>query len=123
MAQKVGHPIDAIVGGNLARIRKAKGLSLSAVADALGISFQQVQKYEKGKNRISASVLFELGQALAVSVDEFFRGAETVSLDDKALEPSGRTFSTGGLEHVKDVRVRRALLNLIKTVSVDVVED
>ncbi len=78
MARKAQDPIDAVVGGNLARIRKTKGLSQSAIAEALGISFQQVGGYKKGSNRVSAGVLYHLSQALSVSPDDFFKGAETV---------------------------------------------
>ncbi len=119
MARKVGNPIDVVVGQNLARIRKAKGLSQSAIADALGISFQQVQKYEKGTNRISASVLFELAQALSVSMDDFFKGAEAVNAK---LESTKSPLPTGDLTRVASPAVRKALLSLIRSVSVEAEE-
>ncbi|MFC5757794.1 helix-turn-helix domain-containing protein [Rhizobium sp. GCM10022189] len=120
MARKTGDPIDAVVGGNLTRIRKTKGLSQSAIAEALGVSFQQVQKYEKGSNRISASVLYDLSQALGVSMEDFFKGAETVKRDTITLQATGRVYPTGDLARVKNAGVRRALESLIKSVSSEV---
>ncbi|MDP9808113.1 transcriptional regulator with XRE-family HTH domain [Rhizobium tibeticum] len=123
MARNARDPIDAVVGGNLARIRKTKGLSQSAIAEALGISFQQVQKYEKGSNRVSASVLYDLSRALSVSMDDFFKGAETVERDTISLQATGRVYFSGDLERVKNPSVRKALASLIKSVSTEVDDD
>ncbi len=71
------HKIDILVGGNLRRIRLSRGMPQTGIAKALGLSFQQIQKYENGSNRISASRLWELAGLLEVEVKEFFRGAET----------------------------------------------
>jgi transcriptional regulator with XRE-family HTH domain len=94
LARKAGNPIDLVVGENLARIRKRKGVNQTAIAEALGVSFQQVQKYEKGTNRVSASVLFELAQAMSISMDDFFKGAEAVNV---RLENSRRLLPSGDL--------------------------
>ena len=123
MARNARDPIDAVVGGNLARIRKTKGLSQSAIAEALGISFQQVQKYEKGSNRVSASVLYHLSQALSVSMDDFFKGAETIERDTISLQATGRVYVSGDLDQVKNAGVRKALASLIKSVSTEVDDD
>ena len=69
-----GHPVDRHVGAQLRSFRLQRGMSQSAVAEAVGLTFQQLQKYEKGVNRISASKLFELAGILGVSVQEFFAG-------------------------------------------------
>lgn len=69
-----GHPVDRHVGAQLRSFRLQRGMSQSAVAAAVGLTFQQLQKYEKGVNRISASKLFELAGILGVSVQEFFAG-------------------------------------------------
>ena len=66
--------IDQIVGANLRRLRLERGFSQDKIAQRLGITFQQVQKYEKGRNRISASTLYFLSDILDVKFDEFFRG-------------------------------------------------
>lgn len=67
------HPIDIHVGGRVKRRRRDQGMSQTELADALGLTFQQVQKYERGANRISASKLYEIAMALNVPVAWFFR--------------------------------------------------
>jgi DNA-binding XRE family transcriptional regulator len=66
--------IDLHVGRRVRLQRKACGLSQQGLAQALGLTFQQVQKYECGSNRISASKLFQIAQALNVRVEFFFAG-------------------------------------------------
>ncbi len=68
--------IDAYVGRRLKQRREELGLSQEKLADFLGISFQQVQKYERGFNRVGASRLFQIGEALAVPTAYFFEGIE-----------------------------------------------
>jgi transcriptional regulator with XRE-family HTH domain len=69
--------VDAYVGARIGLRRSALGLSQSALAQQLGISFQQVQKYETGQNRISASRLHRAATVLGTSVDTFFPPVET----------------------------------------------
>src|ERR1700687_5856970 len=69
------NPIDQHVGSRVRRRRLMLGMSQTDVADALGLTFQQLQKYEKGSNRISASRLQHLSQILQVPVPFFFEGA------------------------------------------------
>ncbi len=66
------HPVDQHVGVKFKQARRQKRLSQTDIANAVGISFQQIQKYETGANRISASRLFELAQILEVSPAFFF---------------------------------------------------
>jgi transcriptional regulator with XRE-family HTH domain len=73
--QKTGHPTDIHVGGKVRMRRMMLGLSQEKLGDALGITFQQVQKYEKGVNRIGASRLQQLSEILQVPVEAFFDGA------------------------------------------------
>ena len=80
--------IDAYVGRRLKQRREELGLSQEKLADFLGISFQQVQKYERGFNRVGASRLFQIGEALGVPTAFFFEG----------IEPTGR----GGLAEDND---------------------
>jgi transcriptional regulator with XRE-family HTH domain len=70
--------VDAYVGARIGLRRSALGLSQSALAQQLGISFQQVQKYETGQNRISASRLHRAATVLGTSVETFFPPVETV---------------------------------------------
>lgn len=66
--------VDAYVGLRLKTCRLIKGLSQEQMADCLGITFQQIQKYEKGINRISAGRLYEIARALDVKVSYFYDG-------------------------------------------------
>lgn len=71
------HPYDTAVGRRLRMARKARNLSQGALAEALGLSsFQQVQKYERGSNRVSASKLAEAAIFLGVPIDYFFVDVE-----------------------------------------------
>jgi len=71
-------PIDVEVGLNLRRARRERGVSQAEVGDALGITFQQVQKYERGANRVSASMLVKAARFLGV------RAADLLPPDDNA---------------------------------------
>ena len=68
------HPVDVHVGLEVRRLRKGMGLSQDKLAESIGLTFQQVQKYERGANRISASKLLEIGAFLGVPVAYFFNG-------------------------------------------------
>jgi transcriptional regulator with XRE-family HTH domain len=67
---------DVVVGGNIRALRKAAGLSQTELGEAAGVKFQQVQKYETGFNRVSASRLIDFSRALDVSPMRFFDGIE-----------------------------------------------
>ena len=69
-------PTDTYVGNKLRSLRQERGLSQTQVGEALGVTFQQIQKYERGANRISASKLHQLAQVLKVSPEHFFEGLE-----------------------------------------------
>ena len=66
------HPVDAHVGGKLREMRLLRGLSQSALGAQLGVTFQQIQKYERGANRLSASMLWRAADVLNVPVSYFF---------------------------------------------------
>jgi transcriptional regulator with XRE-family HTH domain len=68
-------PIDVIVGKNIRFHRLARGLSQQALGEKLGVSFQQIQKYEKGTNRVGAGRLTAIAQALDLPISVFFEGA------------------------------------------------
>ncbi len=93
------HPVDVHVGKRLRMRRTLLGMSQEQVAEALGLTFQQLQKYEKGSNRVSASRLFELSKMLDVPESFFFeemptkpksRGRATVPTTDKVLDPMNK---------------------------------
>src|SRR5580700_7111498 len=75
MEKKAPNPIDRHVGSRVRMRRLMLGMSQEKLGDGLGLTFQQVQKYEKGTNRISASRLQEMSYILQVPVPFFFEGA------------------------------------------------
>jgi transcriptional regulator with XRE-family HTH domain len=95
IAQAGAHPVDRHVGQAVRLRRKLLGVSQQALAQRLGLTFQQVQKYETGANRISASALHGIAQALEVPVSAFFDGLPTGSardgegVDDDAMGERG----------------------------------
>ena len=68
--------IDALVGARVRMLRERRKMSQTALGEAIGVSFQQVQKYERGANRISASALFQIAKALSVAPSDFFEGLQ-----------------------------------------------
>ncbi len=97
------HPIDIHVGSRVKLRRTLLGLSQTALGDTLGLTFQQVQKYERGINRISASKLWMLTQILDVPVSFFFDGVDE---DQAGPTPS----DSDPLHKQRDVGVRARLL-------------
>lgn len=71
--------IDKLIGQNIRRERTKRGVSQDGLAQAIGVTFQQVQKYERAVNRVSASRLFRIGQALSVPIASFYQGLEVVA--------------------------------------------
>ncbi len=70
------HPVDAHVGKRIRHRRWLVGMTQQQLADAVGIKFQQIQKYETGMNRVSASRLWDIASTLNVPVSFFFEGLE-----------------------------------------------
>lgn len=68
------HPADQHVGRQIASVRVQSDVSQAQLARSIGISFQQLQKYESARNRVSASMLYEIGRSLDVPVSRFFEG-------------------------------------------------
>lgn len=95
--------VDVFVGQRLRELRMLAGLSQSDVAAALGLTFQQLQKYERGFNRVSASRLFKLAQFFRVPVSVFFDG-----LDERARDAAGGTPQAE--ENETTLRSREALM-------------
>ena len=82
MPRKSNSELDTYIGARLRMRRLMLGMSQEALGEKLSLTFQQIQKYEKGTNRVSASRLYELAQALDVPVRYFFDG---ISADDEAV--------------------------------------
>jgi len=70
------HPVDIYVGQQIRKKRVEKMIGQRDLAKELGITFQQVQKYERGTNRVSSSKLYEIAQVMACSLEYFFAGYE-----------------------------------------------
>ena len=79
--------MDKIVGRNIRIYRLAKGLSQTDLANKLGITFQQIQKYEKGTNRVGSGRLFEISTILGVSVIALFEGSKAVMTKHDEASP------------------------------------
>ncbi|MDP3802845.1 helix-turn-helix domain-containing protein [Brevundimonas sp.] len=119
--------VDAYVGARIGLRRSALGLSQSALAQQLGISFQQVQKYETGQNRISASRLHRAATVLGTSVETFFPPVETArgAADDgwDALRfitatADGRAVATS-FPLIEDRDIRKAVARIVRALARD----
>lgn len=79
------HSVDVHVGQALRAIRRAKGVSQYDLAAAVGLTFQQIQKYERAENRISASKLADIAGELGVPISEFFSGLDAAVGESAAM--------------------------------------
>lgn len=125
------NPVDLHVGARVRMRRKFLGVSQEKLADVLGLTFQQVQKYERGANRISASKLFEISRALQAPVAYFFEGlnemptAEGFTESESEQYVHGFLMTTEGIElaatfpRIKNPKFRRRVLELVRTLSED----
>ena len=126
---KQPNPIDLHVGARVRMRRKFLGLSQEALADAIELTFQQVQKYERGANRISASKLYEISNTLKVPIPYFFEGyteGETLEgFSESASEKYVHDFlmTTEGIElaeafpRIKSPKHRRKILELVRSLA------
>ena len=84
------HPVDIHVGARLRQRRTIVGLSQTKLSESVGLTFQQIQKYERGTNRISSSRLYEFAKVLAVPVSYFFDEMPSKALSGRPLPAHGR---------------------------------
>jgi transcriptional regulator with XRE-family HTH domain len=82
----MNHPVDAHVGKRIRHRRWMVGMTQQQLADKVGIKFQQIQKYETGMNRVSASRLWEIADALGVGIGFFFDGLDEASVAKRTIE-------------------------------------
>lgn len=134
----VPHPVDVNVGKRIKMRRSILGLSQEKLASKIGLTFQQIQKYERAANRVSASKLHDFAKVLDVPVDYFYQGlngkdAPVTGMADNAQEPFGdskdmpenidesQMFSKETMDllreyySIADTQKRRDVYNLIKT--------
>ncbi|UWQ05413.1 helix-turn-helix domain-containing protein [Aliiroseovarius crassostreae] len=107
------HPVDAHVGRKVREIRLLRGLTQANVAEQLGLSFQQLQKYETGHNRVSASRMYEIAKLLGVEPAYFFEGYE----ENTAVKPNQLDERTAraakALSSITDEAVRAQIQTMI----------
>ncbi len=106
------HPVDMHVGARVRMRRTLLGMSQTALGDVLGLSFQQVQKYENGKNRMGSSRLFDLSRVLDVPVEFFF---EDMSAEIAASSPAQkRRRAKAPPSYELDPMAKRETLELVR---------
>ncbi|WP_114217157.1 helix-turn-helix transcriptional regulator [Ochrobactrum sp. 3-3] len=126
--RKTPNPIDVHVGRRIRMRRVWIEMTQETLAQALGISFQQVQKYEKGTNRVGASRLNQIAAALGVPPSFFFE--EIPGRQEDAEKPNSNKELTDFLaseegfalnrafNRIKDMKVRRRFISLVETLAV-----
>ena len=132
-AKKSPNPIDKHVGSRVRMRRMMLSMSQEKLGDALGLTFQQVQKYEKGTNRIGASRLQQISHILQVPVAFFFEGAPNLSgtpSDGMKEAPSPAYISdflatsdglalTKAFMRIKEQKLRRRIVDLVEEIAGD----
>lgn len=129
------HPVDIHVGRRLRQKRTFLGLSQEAVGKQIGVTFQQIQKYERGINRMGASRLYDFAKALGVQVSYFFEGfGDYVQEGGSALaagEPAAPAFEHENINNretlevmrayyrIKNPAVRKRIVELIKAMAAE----
>lgn len=122
------NPVDIHVGSRVRLRRLLLGLSQDKLGEALGVTFQQVQKYERGANRVGASRLFRISQVLDVPVGFFFEGLEGVDakgfaegdqtpLVDDFINSSEGVALASAFAKIEDPKVRRQVLELVRALA------
>jgi transcriptional regulator with XRE-family HTH domain len=131
MAKKAPNPIDKHVGSRVRMRRMMLSMSQEKLGDALGLTFQQVQKYEKGTNRIGASRLQQISHILQVPVAFFFEGAPSLGGahgDGMKEAPSPAYVSdflatseglalTKAFMRIKEAKLRRRIVDLVEEIA------
>jgi transcriptional regulator with XRE-family HTH domain len=133
LAKKAPNPTDKHVGSRVRMRRMMLGMSQEKLGDALGLTFQQVQKYEKGTNRIGASRLQQISQILQVPVSFFFEGAPSAHTaggrhDGMSEAPSPAYVSdflatsdglalTKAFMRIDDSKLRRRIVDLVEQIA------
>ena len=127
--KKQANPIDAHVGRRVRLRRMLVGMSQERLGGLLGLTFQQIQKYEKGINRIGAGRLFEVAGILGVPINFFYEdvagGAAAGDFVEGGEPPPVMEFLSSGeglqlslaFMRIKDVKVRRRVLDLVHTLA------
>jgi transcriptional regulator with XRE-family HTH domain len=124
--KKQANPVDVQVGNRVRIRRMLIGMSQERLGELLSLTFQQVQKYEKGVNRIGAGRLFDVSRILGVPIDYFYEGvaAQQEGFAEESAPPVMEFVSSGeGLQlslafmKIKDAKVRKRVLDLVKSLA------
>ena len=120
MAAKTATADDVAVGARITELRKATGLSQKALAEMIGVTFQQVQKYEKGKNRIGASRLQDIAKRFGVPVSALYgdenEGTERNELLVLYSQPGAANLLKAFLK-IENAELRRNVLAILSTAA------
>jgi transcriptional regulator with XRE-family HTH domain len=122
MSSKQPDSIDRLVSRNIRIQRLAKGVSQTELGEKLGVTFQQVQKYEKGVNRVGCGRLFQIARILGVHVTDFFDGSDAGkptmarSLRDLISEPQAFHL-VEAFSEISDRRLRRSVVELVQKIA------
>jgi transcriptional regulator with XRE-family HTH domain len=132
MAKKTPNPIDKHVGSRVRMRRMMLSMSQEKLGDALGLTFQQVQKYEKGTNRIGASRLQQISNILSVPISFFFEGAPhgggpsggmseapSPAYVSDFLATSDGLALTKAFMRIKNAKLRRRIVDLVEHIADD----
>ena len=127
MSVKRPDPVDIEVGHRIRIERLSRGLSQTALANQLGVTFQQVQKYEKGVNRVGAGRLTKIAEVLGVQVSTFFAGNQIIADEQtneagepsplKLLTVSGAFRLLRAYAEIEDGTLRRSIVDLVEQIS------
>jgi len=110
----MSHPVDVHVGKRLKQIRTLRRMSQTDVAKRLNLSFQQIQKYEIGSNRVAASRLFELSRILDVPTSYFFEG---IAESDPPESRDNSLDIVSALAAIEDEKIKSRIVTFIEDVS------
>ena len=131
MPKKQANPIDSQVGNRVRLRRMLVGMSQEKLGEMLGLTFQQVQKYEKGVNRIGAGRLYQVARILGVPVSYFYEDVanaqnENPHVNEHPSPPVMEFLSSGeGLQlalsfmRIKEPKVRKRVIDLVRTLAED----
>jgi transcriptional regulator with XRE-family HTH domain len=111
------HPVDVHVGARMRQRRSLLGMSQTNLGSAVGLTFQQIQKYERGSNRIGSSRLFEFAKVLDVPVSYFFDEMPSNALAGRPMSGRGKKGfgeASTPFETEKDPLVKRETLELVR---------
>jgi len=133
MVMNTPHPVDTHVGRRLRLKRTILGLSQESVGKEIGVTFQQIQKYERGINRMGASRLYDFAKALGVQVSYFFEGYGDYAMDEMSNYALGEPPTSGfdgekinnretlevmrAYYRIKNPSLRKRVIDLIKAMA------